>query len=365
MTTINIQHTMSITNTTNTTNIQHIWDKISNTVANSTTKLVYFGIGSSMVSYKEITSSNNQQYPCFLDKFEGNKTVVLFDTRLETPLKIEEHFEKTGDCLDMVDSTLSVNGEFYFREFQNKSGSVKVFAINDYFNFEHTNYLDKVENKNHNDNVDITISNMFNLIGICLGKHIRTKFLLQDYTGRSTMNFYSSLLRSFDRDEMLSNIIFDVTQRDPGCSFDIKPEYPTLDEYNDLVQENYMQLMKIRKYSLFDHIIKQRIDQLVYPVTLNYINLTNETSFELAGIDKIVNLCMIYSIEFNNTIKKNEAFIHRDYLLAKFMELIKIMLTDIVRSQDCDSSYIDHFIQLLFNRNEFINSISVLKYSDK
>ncbi len=345
-------------------NTQYIWDKISNTASNLTSNLIYFGIGSSMESYQEITTSNNQQYPCFLDKFEGNKVIVLFDTHLETPLKIEEYFEGKDDPLDMVDSTFGVNNTFFFREFRNHSGSVKVYAINDYFNFEHTNYLDGEEKKRYNDSVDITLTNMINLIGICLGKHTKTKIILQDYTGRPTINFYTSLLKMFDRDEMLSNIIFDVTQRDPGCFFEITPEYPTLDDFGNFIQESYVELTRIRKSPIFNQVLRKRIDQVVYPLTSNYVKLTQEPSFELAGMDKIASLCTIYSIEFNDTIKKNDTERNRDYLLAKFMELIQIMLKDIVRSQDCDVSYIDHFIQLMFNRNEFINAMSVLKYSD-
>ena len=151
--------------------IQYIWDKISNTASNPTTSLVYLGIGSSMESYREITTTNNQQYPCFLDKFEGNKVIVLFDTYLETPLKIEEYFGGKGDPLDMVDSLFGVNNSFCYREFTNHSSTVKVFAVNDYFNFEHTNYLDGEEKKRYNDSVDMTLTNMINLIGICLGKH--------------------------------------------------------------------------------------------------------------------------------------------------------------------------------------------------
>ena len=343
---------------------QYIWDIIANTVANPTSNLVYFGIGSTMKYYDQITPSNNQQCPCFLDKFEGNKVIVLFDPCLEAPLKIETYFEEKSDRLIMTNSSLDANGTCFFREFRNSSGSVKVFAINDYFNFEHTNYYEGEKKKKYNDNVDITVSNMINLIGICLGKRDKTKLLLQDYSGRPVMRFYSSFLKSFDRDEMLSNIMFDVTQRDPGCYFEITPEYPTLTEHGDLIQESFMELVKIRGCPLYTHCVKKRIDQLIYPLTSNYVKLTQDPSFEPADMDKIYNLCTIYLIDFNETIGKDQVFAHRDYLLAKFMELIQIMLKDIVRSLDCDVQYIDHFIQLMFNRNEFISSLSVLKSFD-
>jgi len=162
----------------------------------------------------------------------------------------------------------------------------------------------------------------------------------------------------------LSNVIFDVTQRDPGCFFEITPEYPSLDDFGNFVQENYIQLRQIRKYPLYNHVLKQRIDQLVYPLSSNFVKLTQDPSFELAGMDKISNLCTIYSVDFNDTIQNNDSPTNRDYLLAKFMELIQIMLNDIIRSQDCDVSYVEHFIQLMSDRNAFINSMSVLKYSD-
>ena len=74
-------------------NDMYIWHKILTTVAKASCKLVYFGIGSEMNDCHKITELNNSQYPCYLNKFEGNKVIILFDSQLETPLKIEKYFE--------------------------------------------------------------------------------------------------------------------------------------------------------------------------------------------------------------------------------------------------------------------------------
>lgn len=337
--------------------IQNAWNKISDIAAQGPTALVYLGIGTAMGSYKQVTPKNNQQLPCFLNKFEGNKLIGLIDPDLEYPLKIEEHFyQEMNDPLIMVNSSMNEHGKFYFRELRNRSNTVVVIAINDSIHFEHNTYFDDEESRHYNQRVDVTISNIINLIGICLGKQTKTKLIMQNYTGAQTVNFYNSLLSIFDRDEMLANVIFDVTGRDPGCFWDITEEYPILDDSGDFYQPTFKSLMKIRNDPLFRQILIHRIDGLVYPLTSNYVIFSKDPSFELAGIDKIMNLFMIYSIEFNDTNK------NRDYLLAKLLELIQTMLNDIVRSLECDPSYIDHFIQLMFNRNEFINSLAVLKF---
>jgi len=339
--------------------IQDAWNKISDIAAQGSTANLYLGIGAAMGSYNQVTPENNQQFPCFLDKFGRNKVIVLFDPDLEYPLKIEEQFfREKSDPLIMVNSMMKEQGKFYFRELRNRSNSVIVIAVNDSINFEHNTYFDDEESRHYNQRVDVTISNMINLIGICLGKQTKTKLIMQNYTGARTVNIYNSLLSIFDRDEMLANVIFDVTGRDPGCFWEITKEYPILDDSGDFYQTNYMPLIKIRKNPLFRQNLISRIDGLVYPLTSNYVILSKDPSFELAGMDRIMNLCMIYSIEFDDTNK------NRDYLLAKFMELIQIMLHDIIRSLECDPSYIDHFIQIMFNRNEFINALAVLKFSE-
>jgi hypothetical protein len=98
----------------------------------------------------------------------------------------------------------------------------------------------------------------------------------------------------------------------------------------------------------------RRIDYLVYPVTSNFVILSKDPAFELAGMDRIMNMCIIYSVEFNDFNK------YREYVLSKLMELIRIMLTDILNTTGSSLS-IDFLLELMFNRNEFINTMAKLK----
>ncbi len=341
-------------------NYQRVWNIITDTVANPAIDLVYFGIGSAMEHYKQITLANNQQYPCFLDKFEGNKMIVLFDTHLEVPLKIEEFFEEKQNALEMVNLIMGDNDTFYFRHLRNNSGTVQVLAVNDLFDYEQLSYSfgSKEKDKEYSDRVDCTVSNLINLISVCLGKRKKTKVLLQDYTGRSVTNFYTSLFNVFDREELISHVMFDVTQKDPGCFFEISTEYPVLDSDGNFLQETFMRLTKSKGLPLFNYVLKQRIDHLIYPLSSNYVKYTQEPDFELHQLYKIITMFKIYNVEFNDLRKD------REYLLEKFKELIDLMLHDIVRSQECDISYVDHFARSLFERNQFISLISVFKFTD-
>ena len=47
---------------------QQNWSNIFDAVAQGSTAVVYLGIGSAMGSYNQVTSTNNQQSPCFLEK---------------------------------------------------------------------------------------------------------------------------------------------------------------------------------------------------------------------------------------------------------------------------------------------------------
>jgi hypothetical protein len=330
---------------------QQNWSDIYDAAAQGSTAVVYLGIGSAMGSYNELTSINNQQSPCFLEKIPGKKVIILIDPVLEMPLKTEEWYQNMGNPLVLVDSETK-DDKIYFREYQN--GSVTVFAINDMFNFSHNNYHHDEESERYNRQVDDNISKIVNLIEICFGKPRRTKLILQNYTGASTVHFYNSLLSIFDKDDLLKNVIFDVTGQDPGCFWEITDEYPILDGSGNFVQSNYMLLQMMKGTPNFRQNLVRRIDYLVYPVTSNFVILSKDPAFELAGMDRIMNMCIIYSVEFNDFNK------YREYVLSKLMELIRIMLTDILNTTGSSLS-IDFLLELMFNRNEFINTMAKLK----
>jgi hypothetical protein len=152
----------------------------------------------------------------------------------------------------------------------------------------------------------------------------------------------------------LRNFIFYVTGQVPGCFWEITDEYPILDGDGNFVQMNYMSLIMMKGTPNFRPNLVGRINCLVYPVTSNFVILSKDPSFELAEMNKIVNMCTIYSVEFNDFNK------YREYLLSKLMELIRIMFIDILSTTGSDLS-IDFLLELMFNRNEFINTMAKLK----
>lgn len=347
------------------------WQRIFDNLSLPTTSMMYIGVGSSMGHYTELTEQNNQQYPCFLNDFAGSHLVVLIDPCMESNLKLCEYWEQQGDPLILINQTNwdnTQNSECVVnywtdqmkntypnstvprvREFTNSRGTF--FVINDCFYPE----LNVHMNQTQTDKASESITILYQLVTIALGKINPSKIIYQDYTGTDTTNCYVSLFELFGREQVLSNVCFDVTQQDGGCFIELRPNMIQLDGSGNFVQEKYENLCKFPHSAKYLGILKTRIDALVYPTIWNYIKLKECANFEQVFISRVKNLALLYGLEFNHMSS-------RDSLLYQYLCIIKTVIRDVVRSRDIDDSFADFLLANLENRTEFINTISVLKF---
>ncbi len=347
------------------------WYRIFDNLSLPTTSVLYIGVGSGMGHYAEVTEENNQQYPCFLNRFEGQHLVVLIDPCMESELKLFNYFATQADPLELVNQinwtntgnteivsrywTDSIKNTFpnstipFVREYTNSRGTF--FVINDCFYPESNPHMDQA----HINKVSESFSILCQMVTIALGKVQPCKIIYQDYTGTDTTNCYASLFEIFGRENILPNVCFDVTQQDGGCFIQLTPNMIQLDEQGNFVQEKYENLTKFPHSAKYLPILKTRIDALTYPTIWNYIKLKECANFEQVFVNRVKTLALLYGLSFNPSAR-------HDILINQYFTIIKTVISDIVRSREIDDSFTDYLISNLENRTEFINTISVLKF---
>lgn len=346
------------------------WQRIFDYLSLPTTTTLYIGVGSSMGHYAEVTEQNNQQYPCFLNNFEGSHLVVLIDPCLESDLKLFRYFEQQGDPLTLVNQTnwnkttsiessglLTNNIKKTFpgsvvprvREFDNSKG--KFFAINDCFYPEVNCHMDD----KHKIKASESVSILLQLVTLALSKVNPCKIIYQDYTGADTTNAYGNLFDIFGRDTILSNVCFDVSQHDGGCFIELRPDMVQLDESGNFIQEKYESLTKFSSSPNYLKSLKSRIDVLAYPTVWNYIKLRESASFEQVFVNRVKILATLYGLDF-------DPLVSNERLCYQYLCIIKTVIRDIVRSRDIDDSLACFLLENLENRSVFTNTLSILKF---
>lgn len=297
--------------------------------------IIYIAIGSAMGEYskEQITDDKNQQFPPFLNKF-GRKMIILIDPQLEEYLAIEYYMKKHN-------LQFEEHKENNIRILRNEE--IIVFAIKDYFYFVECLRFPPEENQEKKDKLDYDLSNLINLITICLN-NLNTKIILQDFTGRNTTLLYTRLFNFFDKKKLLNRVLFDVTQKEGGCFIEMNEFQAPVDSKGNFIQERYLELTAITNHKKF---LKKRIDQIIYPISQNFTSLKKNPSFEIMYKDIFYILAQTYNIDFD------ELNINPDYLIKKYEKLIKIVIADIVTSCNGDFSMVDDLFNIIDQRDEF------------
>jgi hypothetical protein len=320
-----------------------IWDEIFNEI--NLHDLIFMSIGCSMdcEDYNEITEENNQQYPCFLNNFNGSKLIILIDPMLEQKLKIEKYFIQIGKPLVCINTTFEG-----VRIFKNKT--VTIYALNEAINYIYYLWINK-------EKAPDTLK-IYNIVNLCLNNLKNTKFILQDFSGGITTTFYSELLKEFDRDDVLNHINLDVTQNDGGCRFKITRDLVKLNEHGNFIQEKFIELSKIKNSVLFNTIINFRINTLVYPIAFYYSMLLEDSNYELDihNIYIIKLIASIYNVEYDEKIKVSS------YNISKFFKLFEIILKDIIVARELEESLYDYIISIINDRKLLYETIKILKF---
>lgn len=327
------------------------WSRIFDEINKPNTRLVYLAVGSAMKDYHQITPENNQQYPCFLDKFSGNKVVILIDPELEEPLAVERFFTDQSRSLMMTDLAFGISGEVSSRIFV--GDDVTIFAINSRFYFEVEGWMDSKTRKIAEDNIAVVLR----LIVACLDKSTRMKLIIQDYSGRDLTNFNIGLLSIFEREKLLQDVLIDVSQKDGGCFIELNPDLAPVDSQGNFIQDKFSTLLELRgrESKNFTDIYRERLDSISYPIGWCYKGLRESKDFQIFGEDKIKKLVCIYDIEYNDLNKDPE------YLQEVFARIFHAVFKDAVVSIEGDVGICDYVWTNILNRSIVLEVISGLK----
>jgi hypothetical protein len=268
-----------------------------------------------------ITTMNDQQDPLFLNKFNGNKVVILIDPLLEDTLKIQE--KHNLNIISTSENFRYLNGNNY-----------KVFAINQ-----------RIEYDNEDD-----FHFICNIISEALA--VNTKVILQDFTGNSPANLYSRLIPIFGKDNLFPNVLFDVTYGDGDCLVLFNDNDCHMFD-NHFIQNKFMPLQMVKSINspFYNKLLKQRSDIILNELSWKYIKLMESPDSDFKFSHTIDYLFSVYNLPTNHNIDN-------------IGELLNYMIRDIVVAQDCDHMVAEYIFANIKDRSNFISSFSVISSYD-
>lgn len=309
-------------------------------ILNQPTSVLYCAIGSSMANYmwqenanmelvdtgykRIITDTNNQQNPIFLRKFFGKKTIFLIDPEQENDIKF---------ILPLTLATDLPNFRIYTNEQYNV---ITIKEYIEYMNPESNNYTAD-----------------FNFIGMIIQNCLQTntKMILQDFTGRDTTETYYKYINMFGKENMINNILFDVTCGNGDCLPEFNETMASIDVNNNFIQEKFRTLTTICMMGspLFNSILKQRMYIILNEISWVYLQKHKDPNSDLTFPNKVYYLFDIYNINNNNITEAVGMLLHN-------------MIYDIVQARGCDKDIADHLVSIITNRSQFINTLSILGF---
>lgn len=317
-------------------NLSNIYDIILSNLNDFEPQLTYLSVGCALGHYDKIAPNQNQQYPFpILNKYEGKKKVIiLIDSQLETPLKIEEIIKLTliekSNIFRMLanEDTLvfAINSNYYFDN--NSNSDIKIFEL-------HFNFLKNL--------ITYTICN-------------DSKLIVQNFAGHCIQNSYVIMFDLFPEKKLLNQVIFDVSNSDGNCGFDFD-KYPIqYDEKRNFIQTRFKNLVMQKKINpeYFNTLLIKRIDSINYSLTRKLRVIRGELEsipHENETIEIYLKTLSIIYPEINNIEINERILIHT----------MKVLINDICEALDIDKSIIATLTAVQFNQNEVINKLSILK----
>lgn len=314
----------------------HLSNIINSISANS---IVYMAIGSSMKYYvsdpsllsnqkgytRLLTRQNNQQYPIFLGKMRQSKgcTIILFDHYLEDDLKIPLPLYQTQIVIDQ-----STN-QSIFRKLEYEQTTVFAF---------HENY-------DYND-----IHFMTRLVEKCLS--INSKLIVQDFTGRDLAPLYDTLLDIFGKEEMLPNILFDVTAGNGDCLIEFVDEDCSLYPDGSFVNEKYKRLSQVSNLSISRRVFVDRLKVITNEISWIYITKCKNPECDFSFPEKVYYLFTVYDI------KKPE----NENVTERFGQLLEHLIRDVTSFQQCEPDVAHNIISVLHDRSTFLKYIEMISF---
>jgi len=305
--------------------MQSLQNFITETMNDPLLEVTYFSVGSSLkyYDYSIINPLNNQQYPIFLNKFQGKKLIVLVDPLLENKLAVEQLFEDLNDPL-----VRNNNIEYIKRNnlcvLQNDH--ITVIALREYFNYEEEDEEHKLNNCEyfHHSYLDTIIE---------LTLNNSKKLIVQDFTGRSIVTHYCDLLHKYDRQSVLNNILYDVSNNYDGqCYFEFSMEQALIIN-NCFLQPLFMQVRDLHN------------DQ-------NYVYKQKKLRIEMI-------LLLTSSNVYNNKTNQNKLkYLSNLYNTNDMHEILLAFINDVAMNEDLEKEIVSN----IMNRSKMISLLNSLIY---
>lgn len=305
--------------------MQSLQNFITETMDDPLLEVTYFSVGSSLkyYDYSIINPLNNQQYPIFLNKFQGKKLIVLVDPLLENKLAVEQLFED-------LNHPLVRNNNIEYIKRNNlcvlQNDHITVIVLREYFNYEEEDEEHKLNNCEyfHHSYLDTIIE---------LTLNNSKKLIVQDFTGRSIVTHYCDLLHKYDRQSVLNNILYDVSNNYDGqCYFEFSMEQALIIN-NCFLQPLFMQVRDLHN------------DQ-------NYVYKQKKLRIEMI-------LLLTSSNVYNNKTNQNKLkYLSNLYNTNDMNEILLAFINDVAMNEDLEKEIVSN----IMNRSKMISLLNSLIY---
>jgi hypothetical protein len=258
-----------------------------------------------------------------LNKFQGKKLIVLVDPLLENKLAVEQLFED-------LNYPLVRNNNIEYIKRNNlcvlQNDHVTVIVLREYFNYEEEDEEHKLNNCEyfHHSYLDTIIE---------LTLNNSKKLIVQDFTGRGIVTHYCDLLHKYDRQSVLNNILYDVSNNYDGqCYFEFSMEQALIIN-NCFLQPLFMQVRDLHN------------DQ-------NYVYKQKKLRIEMI-------LLLTSSNVYNNKTNQNKLkYLSNLYNTNDMNEILLAFINDVAMNEDLEKEIVSN----IMNRSKMISLLNSLIY---
>jgi hypothetical protein len=212
---------------------------------------IYLSIGCALP--RECDRQHHQQYPDFLDYFSNNvnkKLILLFDTNIEFPLKLQDHVKFTDDNIEFTENYIKLT-----------NNEITVFSVPSYFSLD--------------DTTDISFFKQL----LNYAKNNKKHFIIETFTGKDNrVPFYNIVINMPEYQDILNYAKCDIMDADRGCYADFTNLLIPTDSNNHFMHPALMDLSQVKNKfpHIYNQILQYRYDNLytIYHIYKSFLDNT-------------------------------------------------------------------------------------------
>jgi len=264
------------------------FNQILRTIRTGNYECIYLAIGCALpYRDKEINRQQHQQYPGWLDYFSNKKLILLFDTEIEFPLKLQDYVKFTDENIEFTEN---------YTQFENTE--MTVISVKSYFSLE------------NNDEV-LFFKQILEHV-----KNNKKHFIIETFTGMDNrLPFYNIVMNMPDYKNILKYAKCDIMDNDHGCFADYTDLIIPTDDNNYFMHPSLMDLCQVKKKfpQIYNKVLTYRYDNL-YTIYNIYKSFIDGTSYHSDYIYNNTKLLLVQYIREPN-VDINIHFLERALLL--------------------------------------------------